>query len=55
MAGEVKGTVDGQSDIDLEGTLSLKFAELKKQLLDVLPRGFPSEGSPPLTLPLKEI
>jgi hypothetical protein len=45
LTGEIKGAVDGQSDIDVEGTLSLKFAELKKQLLDVLPRGFPSEGS----------
>ena len=44
LATEIKGTVDGQSDIDVEGTLSLKFAELKKQLLDMLPRGFPSEG-----------
>ena len=44
LSGEIKGAVDGQSDIDVEGTLSLKLAELKKQLLDVLPRGFPSEG-----------
>ncbi|HJX31285.1 MAG TPA: AsmA-like C-terminal region-containing protein [Thermodesulfobacteriota bacterium] len=44
LAGEIKGAVDGQSDIGVEGTLSLKFAELKKQLPDVLPRGFPSEG-----------
>jgi hypothetical protein len=28
----------------VEGNLSLKFSELKNQLLDVLPRGFPSEG-----------
>ena len=44
LAGEIKGTVDEQSDIDLEGTLSLKFAELKKQLLDALPRVLPSGG-----------
>ena len=45
ITGEIKGAVDGQNDIDVEGTLSIKFAELKKQLPNVLPRGFPREGS----------
>jgi hypothetical protein len=44
LAGEIKGTMDRHRDLDVEGSLSLKFAELKKQLPDVLPRGFPSEG-----------
>jgi hypothetical protein len=44
LAGEIKGTVDRHRDLDVEGSLSLKFAELKKQLPDVLPRCFPSEG-----------
>ncbi|WAC08394.1 MAG: hypothetical protein OS130_04160 [Thermodesulfobacteriota bacterium] len=45
LAGEIRGTVDRNRDLDLEGSLSLKFAELKKQLRDVLPRAFPNEGS----------
>ena len=44
LAGEIKGTVDRQTDIDVEGTLSLRFNELKKQLPDLFPRGFPGEG-----------
>ena len=44
FTGEIKGALDSQRNIDLQGAIALNFSELKKQLFDVLPRAFPSQG-----------
>ncbi len=44
LEAEVKGTLDGENNIDTEGNFSAEFFHLKKQLPGLLPSTFPQNG-----------